>query len=504
MSAATSLRARTSRPSAAAFTRMRAAVRRVPRAAWICAAVAVLNAMAWSLVTAPFQVPDEAWHYSYVEYVAEHGRPPAPSPPVLSPSLEAAVVDLGTEKVIGSPQNGSVWTATERARLQRDLAAVRGRQGNGGWYQDVPEPPLYYVLQAIPFSAAKSATVIDRLQLMRLLSALMTGMTVLFAFLFLREALPTDPWTWTVGALGLAFLPLLALMGGGLNPDALLFAISAAVFLLFARIFRRGLTIRRAALIGMLVGVGFWTKMNFVGLVPGIAVGLFIAALRAEHGLRLQTLRLPSLALGIALAPVALLIGLNTLAWDRPAFGSGVYTTSGIHPSLPQALSYAWQFYLVRLPGMEPLNYWSFTLKDAWIRNFVGGFGWFDTHFAGWVYDAALVPITVVALLCLASLVRHRAALRQRWLELAVYATLAGGVLLMVAMAGYNLYLQRAGGAAEERYLLPLVSLYAGALVLASRGAGRRWMPVIGTMIVLLAIAHNAFGLLLEASRYYA
>ena len=46
--------------------------------------------------------------------------------------------------------------------------------------------------------------------------------------------------------------------------------------------------------------------------------------------------------------------------------------------------------------------------------------------------------------------------------------------------------------------------LEAEPLALATRGAGRSGMRLVGTAIVMLAIVHNAFGLLLEASRYYA
>ena len=55
---------------------MRRAVGAVPRAAWLCALVATLGAMAWSLILPPFQVPDEIAHYAYVEYVVQAGRLP--------------------------------------------------------------------------------------------------------------------------------------------------------------------------------------------------------------------------------------------------------------------------------------------------------------------------------------------------------------------------------------------------------------------------------------------
>jgi len=492
-------RARSRLPSA-----LSTAVGRIPRAGLVCALVATLNAAAWSLVAVPFQIPDESSHYSYVEYLVEHGRPPAPSPIRWSPSLKAVLTDLDTERVILMPLSGTIWNRVERLRLVRDLAHVRGRDGNGGSLSDIPEPPLYYALQTVPFAVGGGGDVLDRLELMRLLSALFAGATVLGVFLFLREALPAHPWTWSVGALAVAFLPLFALMSAGVNPDNLLFAISAAVFFMLARSFRRGLSTRRAVAIGALLALGFMTKMNFVGLLPGAILGLFVAAARERRSWRPGTFRLPLLALAVAAAPALALVALNVLAWERPAFGTGLYSTAAAHSSVPQALAYAWEFYLPRLPGMPSFGLFPFPVRDLWFRGLVGGLGWFEAFFAPWVYDVALIPALTVLALALATLRRRRAAVRGRLAELAVYGALAAGVLLLVAIASYDLYVRRLGDAAEARYLLPLLPLYAGMLALATRGAGARRMRLVGTAIVMLAIAHNAFGLLLEASRYYA
>lgn len=483
---------------------MSARLLRIPRAGWVCALVAILNAVAWSLVTPPFQVVDEPWHYEYAEYVAHHGRPPAPTPARLSPSVQVVTEDLDLGRVIGAPENATIWPGAERARLERDLARVRGQDGNGGSYADVPEPPLYYALAAVPFALARGASVLDRLALLRLVSALLAGVTVLGVFLFLREALPAHPWTWTVGALGVAFLPLFALMAGGFNPDNLLYATAAWLFVAFARIFRRGLTARRAAAVGALLAIGLLTKMNFVGLLPGALLGLLLASVRAEGGLRPRALRLPLFALGIAAAPALLVTLLNVVAWDRPAFGLGAYSASGVHPTLAQGLPYVWEVYLPPLPGMRHVTATTFAARDVWFDGFVGRFGWLDTRFAGWVYDVAAIPALAALALCVRALVRARRAMRERLAEVAVYATFAVGLLLLVALASYNLFLQHGGGAAEARYLLPLLPLYGAFLALATRGAGRRWAPVAGVAIVLLAVAHDAAGLLLELSRYYA
>lgn len=63
------------------------------------------------------------------------------------------------------------------------------------------QPPLYYALETIPYEPASGETLLeDRIELMRLLSALMGGLTALFSFLFLGEALPGARWAWTVGS----------------------------------------------------------------------------------------------------------------------------------------------------------------------------------------------------------------------------------------------------------------------------------------------------------------
>ena len=58
------------------LTAVRAALGRVPAAAWTCALIALLNAGAWSIITPPFQGKDEIDHFSYVVRLAEaHALP---------------------------------------------------------------------------------------------------------------------------------------------------------------------------------------------------------------------------------------------------------------------------------------------------------------------------------------------------------------------------------------------------------------------------------------------
>ena len=479
----------------------------VPRAGLACALVAVLNALAWGLIVPAFQVPDEQSHYAYVEYLVQNGQPPiAQEEDVLSTSEQTALAALRFREMQFQPEEGAVWSRADQSRMERLLAqdAERG-DGNGSAREVGSEPPLFYALQAVPYALASGGTVLDRLQLMRLLSALLAGVTVLFVYLFLREALPAVPETWRVGALGVAFLPMFTFVSSGVNSDALLYAACAALFYAIARAFRRGLTRGGAIAIGAALGAGLMTKFNALGLVPGTVFALLLLGIRRERALRPGALVLPVLALAVAAAPVLLEMALNASAWNRPVVGAlaSNYRTSALDPPLGQTLSYLWQFYLVPLPGMEE-HISAVPFKDMWVRGLVGWFGWVDTTFPARVYDLALVPLAAVVVLAGRTLVRGRRRLRARLAELLSHAVLALGMMAFVALASYIAYLRFGSSVAQTRYLFPLLPLYGALLVLAARGGGRRFAPAIGTTIVVLAMAHTVLSQLVVLARYYA
>ncbi|HXE46516.1 MAG TPA: DUF2142 domain-containing protein [Conexibacter sp.] len=498
--------AATARQHLPARARLRTLLGRVPRAAWVCALVGVLNATAWCVLVPAFQIPDEQSHYAYVEYFVQHGRPPSwQARDTHSSSEDTALEALKFREIQFAAEDGTIWSAAEQARMTQLLHRPADRtNGNGSGNEVGSEPSLFYMLQAIPYTVASGGTVIDRLQLMRLLSALLAGLTVLFVYLFLREALPAVPETWTVGALGVAFTPMFAFISSGVNPDALLFAGSAAVFAALARAFRRGLTQRRAVAIGAATAVALMAKFNAIGLLPGVALALLVLGVRRERALRPRALALPALALGVAFAPLLLEAALNATVWQRAAFGAGEsnYRLSELHPSLGDALSYAWQFYLVPLPGMTHYLH-GVPFRRLWLNGFLASFGWLDGTFRPAVYHAALVPLSAVALLAVRALVTMRAGVRARRIELLCYLALALAFMGFIASASYISFLRYHSNIGQIRYLFPLLAGYGALLALAARGAGRRWAPVLGTAIVALAIAHDLFSQLIVIARYY-
>jgi 4-amino-4-deoxy-L-arabinose transferase-like glycosyltransferase len=466
--------------------------------------VAILNAACWSLITPAFQVPDEQDHFAYVKQLAETGSLPTSSAPTFDTNREVLTVlsKLRYFQVRQQPQNRTISSAGEQEGLQQALGTLSEEHlAKGSYAAGVAssEPPLYYALETVPYSLA--GNMLTRLQLMRLLSALMAGVTALFVFLFVRESLPGVPWAWTVGGLGVALVPLFGFMSGAVNPDALLFAVSAAAFYLLARGFRRGLKPGLAIAIGTITALGLLTKLNFIGLVPGIALGLVVLAVRAARVSRRSAFRSLALACAIAAGPVVLYALLNLLA-GRHVLGTESGTVEHPHLSLRE-LGYIWQLYLPRLPGMTGFFPALFPARQLWFRGYVGLYGWLDTPFPGWVYDIALVLAACIAALCLRTIVMSSSSLRARAGELSAYALMSVGLMGLIGASSYLEYPATTASFAQARYLLPLLPLLGAVLAMAARGAGRRLGPPVGAAIVVLFLAHDLFSQLLVVSRFY-
>jgi 4-amino-4-deoxy-L-arabinose transferase-like glycosyltransferase len=494
------------RADAQSFVSVRAWLRRVPSAAWICALVACLSAISWSFVTPAFQAPDEQAHFAYVEVLARTGQLPSSSTQEYALDEVQTLEDLEVGRVTFQPDQRTIASIAKQRKLESDLAHTPATlpPGVGAAGDAASEPPLYYALETIPYAVGESGGVLDQLTLMRLVSALLAGFTTLFVFLFLREALPSTPRAWTVAGLGVAFLPLLGYMSGAVNPDAMLCAVSAAVFYCLARAFRRGLTPRLAVAIGVLTAAGFLTKLDFLGLAPGVVLGLALLAKRSSRTLGVSmAARMLAVALAIAAAPGCVYLFSNLLSHHQTlGLVSGVITTSSDHSLLGEA-SYIWQLYLPRLPGMHVDFADISPLRYLWFNGLVGDYGFEDTWFPNWVDNLAVLPALAIAALSAREIFVHRWVLRRRVGELGVYLVLAGGLLIVIGATSYLSFPVEAASFPEPRYLLPLIPIFGGVLALATRGAGRRWGAAAGALIVVLFFAHDIFSQLLVIGRYY-
>jgi 4-amino-4-deoxy-L-arabinose transferase-like glycosyltransferase len=485
------------------------------RARWLlvlCGTVGMLNSWAWALTTPPLQVPDEIPHVGYATYLGETGRVPQPQDLELGAyrtfSPEWNDVQWAVPFTLESPPSWSRW---HDDYLRAELDRHRGGALESGAASAASYPPLYYAWEAIPAATGQGLDAITRLSLMRLWSAVLAGVTVAGTFLFVRELLPSSPAAAIAGALAVACHPLVAFISGGVNNDGMLWAVCALLLAVVARSLRRGLTARRAVAIGALLGAGILTKALAIALIPGVALAIVVAGLRArteETDRWRPVLRGIAWSAGTTVAVVGAWIVAGVTAYHRTVSealgGSGDFQGGEAAPTAAGQVLYFWKYYLPRLPGMDAtITVMWYPVWQTLIQGFVGRFGWFQFGFTAATNVAGLIVLLVMLGLTIVTLVRRHEALRARLAELAVYGTMLLGAVVFLGVIGYRYVLANGIPFEQTRYLFTVLPLYAAIVGLATMAFGRRWERGIAIALVALAAGHSVFSLLLAVQRYY-
>ena len=120
---------------------------------------------------------------------------------------------------------------------------------------------------------------------MRLVSAPLAAITVLFTFLFLREVLPAAPWAWTVGALAVAFQPMFGFISAGGTATTCSTRRRPESSSAWRPRFARG-SLPAGACGSVHAPDRGPREINMVGLLPGIAAGLVFLVRGADRTAR--------------------------------------------------------------------------------------------------------------------------------------------------------------------------------------------------------------------------
>jgi hypothetical protein len=477
--------------------------------AFTCMAVALLNGISWALLVPTFQGPDEPAHVAYAEFVAQTGHLPGDA--FVSSRREAAREAATQHWALfrAVPFNVEGWPTWS----PEEDAAFRDRMNNERLAHvdsDAPgtaadSPPLYYLPSAALARVMSRANPIDRIFAMRLTSIVMSCVTALLMILFVRELIPSEPRAWAIGALAVVYQPVFGFLSGTVLNDNLLFAFATALFWLLARTLRLGLTTRRAVAIGAVIALGELAKTRMLLLGPGMALAFVLIFLRApsiRHKLRAARDTATAAAVAIAIEASWFVISRSVLhrqtGLDRAA-------STAEATSLAGKLSYTWQFFAPRLPFMsDQFPRWpQFGVWEVYIQGFIGRFGWFQYGFPASVNFAGLLVLLAVGALATSTVLQRWQHASRRWPELLVYPSAFGAVAILVAFSGYTYRASTGYNLEQTRYLFPCLALYAGGLGLASLGAGRRRLPLVGAAVGSLFVAHSFFALVLTVTRYY-
>lgn len=487
---------------------VRARVRTVPAAAWAIVLLAFLHSAAWAVLTPAFQGPDEFVHYGYVQQVAETGKPPTQSASFPSSSKELLTTLLDTPwSTTGKPS----WSPRASEELSTVLGRLDNTKGNrenplnAGYQAD--NPPFYAYTMAVPYlvTRALGGDVLDRLVVMRLVSALYGALTIGLVLLLLRELFPRRRAAWWAGGLAVALQPAVGWLFGSLNNDLPVILAGTGVLWLLVRGFRRGLSPSLVVGLGGFVAIAMLSKVSGYILLVVAAYGLAILLLRSR--VQWRRLAVPVvLAVVVALIPWLLVRELRDVTAQTVTSGiQGIGPTTGAERNPRDFVSYLWQFYLPKLPFMDEqfATYPTYPLWQTYIQPFAGRFGWFEYGFSPGA--SGLMAGTLVVLLAAAgvAIARTRDVLRRYWqLGLLLVGSFVG-YAVAVNVKGWQFRVDTNQNFEQVRYLFPMIGLYGVLVATALLAFPRRWHRGLLIGIAAAGALHVIASWGLTLTRYY-
>lgn len=471
--------------------------------------VGALFCAAFALTTPPFQAPDEMVHLQYAELLADQQALPRTTEyrgDATSPQGGAAINGMQTGRVAFSPDRRPPWSQTEDRAFDAQLKALPSGGAVDSFTNASSQPPAYYAIVAVA-QTVTGGSILDRVLVGRLISALLFGIGAAGAVAFAREAVPRAGGLAIAGGLFVATLPIVGFIGGSINPDALLTAVAAWTLAVLARILRQGATLRRGALLGLLLGLGLATKLIFAALLPAVAVAAIVVLVRGLRGREFSQAILAVLAAGAAMAVVAgpylawaVLSGRGIAFSPPPAPGA----VAGPVLSMRETVVYAVELFVGqfgpitdRIPGSGP---W-----DLWLSGLTGRMGWVDYGVpTRWVHVIGAFW-GLLALLAVVGIGRSARARRTVPIDAVVYAVAAGGLALMIARAGLYNRMAGASGFEQARYLFPIAAIGAGGVALGLRQLPKPiWRDWAAATVVVFGLVDGTVGFLLTVGRYFA
>ena len=468
--------------------------------------IAFFSVGMWTIVSPAFQAPDEVTHYAYVESLAQRGAPPCTTPNCgegpMTPAQTLAAI-YTAEGVVLSKDAKPPWTT-----IQEDEWRARERKlgewktlGGGGYTSSAGYSPIYYAAEVPAYLAGREGSVFDRLWLMRMLSALMAAVSVLFVSLFVRELAPGVPWAAPAAGLAVAFQPMFGFTSGSINNDSLLILSASAELYLLARALHRGLTVRLALAAAAALAFGIAVKPSMYGLAPACVITLVYVAYRdrsrSDHEGPGQLAKLGAAAVCFALV---MLVRYTVLVHGGTAESSTAGSPRG---SAGYLLSYLWQWYFPHLPFMTKLFYLDYSpAYIVFFQGFWANFGHQDTLFPSSVYTWMLAACGA-GLVLAAVAVRRSGDWRQTVPKLLLGLSAVAGMIGAVHARSYLAYVEIGSLFGQGRYLFPAIAVFAATLVLAALAFGRRWGAVAATAIVVAMAFFDLFSMGLTLERFY-
>lgn len=231
-------------------------------------------ALIYSVVSPPFEVSDELWHYPMVRLLAQNGlQLPVQDPANVGPWRQegsqpplyyfmAAILTAGIDT--------ADMDYVRRINPHADIGIMR------------PDGNVNMIVHRADAEAFPWRGTMLALQLSRFFSVALGLGTVLVTYHLARLLFPQQPVIHLGAAALVAFLPMFLFIAGSVNNDNLSTFLGNLLTLLIARLLLLEHTPnwRDYTLLGIVTGAGLLAKFNIGFLIPLVALALVIVSLR--------------------------------------------------------------------------------------------------------------------------------------------------------------------------------------------------------------------------------
>ncbi|MFP4395619.1 MAG: glycosyltransferase family 39 protein [Anaerolineales bacterium] len=440
-----------------------------PHPLMLLLATFALLALLHTWATPVFEAPDEVWHYAYARWLAEgHGLPPMDSDisgahqQVAQPPLYYAAASLISAPFPDDDLDDLMW-GNPHFGYQGPLTSADNKNM-------LIHPPD----QRWPWRGAARTIHITRL------TSLLFGMlTVAAAWGLGHETLGTRRSALLTAAL-VAFHPQFVFISSVVSNDSAVAALATATLWMTARVLRRGLTLRRALLVGALTGLSLLCKTSALLLLPLVGAACLWRGWRARPSLR--DLIAPLSAYGAS----ALLVG----GWW--------YARNAIRYGAPLGLTAHTQTLWAR---PEPVPLWALIPElPLLLRSFWAAYGWGHVMWPVGVY----LLLGGLSLCALGRSLWESVASARREGITPRHAILALGALWGLGFVTALLQWMRQVGAPHGRLLFPALGAWAVWLANGLRAPDRGANDPLGALSSLLLAALMVASALAPGARILA
>lgn len=214
----------------------------------------------------PWGLIDEAQHFHYIQYIAEEQTLPVAGELYLSDEIVQSL--FATRR----------WETFHWTPPPAPDPRVMGLEGHS---YEAYQPPLFYLAMAPVYQALPDNT-LAKVYVLRGLVVLLSLVTVWALYRTVGLLLPQFPQLPFLAGLLLVAIPERAIATSRINNDVLLEVVAALFFVTLVHAAVAGLNARRSLLLGLLLGLGIWTKTPAALLIAPLLLLLWLR--RHDHG----------------------------------------------------------------------------------------------------------------------------------------------------------------------------------------------------------------------------